>query len=124
MTPIKLTFRIDLCDFNHKGINEYNGPTFHRFLPNNKFDKLEKELDTFDGVISFWFERRGEKKDGFIKYIYNKNQVEEKDIFRQAILDGGLLFGEVTISEVPVELQQVLDPTKQAMLNISLLAKK
>ena len=87
MTPIKLTFRIDLRDFNHEGVNEYNGPTFHRFLPNNKFDKLEKELSTFEGVISFWFERRGEKKDGFIKYIYNKNQVEEEDISRQAILD-------------------------------------
>lgn len=112
MKTIKLTFKIDLRDFNHEGVNEYNGPTFHRFHPNNKFDKIERKLDSVDGIISFWFERRGEKKDGFIKYIYNKNQVEEEDISRQAILDGGLLFGEVTINEVPVELQQVLESNK------------
>lgn len=124
MTTIKLTFKIHLRDYNYEGVNEYNGPTFHRFLPNNKFDKLEKELDTLEGVISFWFERRGEKKDGFIKYIYNKNQVEEEDISRQAILDGGLLFGEVTISKVPVELQQVLESNKTGDVEYTSFGKK
>lgn len=114
MKTIKLSFLIELRDFNHEGVNEYNGPTFHRFLPNNKLDKLERNLDSLDGdgKISFWFEKRGEKKDGFIKYNYNKKLIEEKDISRQAILDGGVLFGEVSINDISIELLQVLKENK------------
>lgn len=112
MRTIKLSFIIDLRDFNHEGVNEYNGPTFHRFLPNNKFDKLERNLDSFDGKISFWFEKRGEKKGGFIKYNYSKKLIKEEDISRQAILDGGVLFGEVSINDIPIELLQILKDNK------------
>lgn len=112
MIPIKLGFEIDLRDYNHEGVNEYIGPTFHRFIPNNKFDKIERDLDSFDGKISFWFEKRGEKKDGFIKYNYSKKLIEEGSISKQAILDGGVLFGEVSINDIPIELQQVLKDNK------------
>lgn len=112
MKTIKLSFIIDLRDFNHEGVNEYNGPTFHRFLPNNKLDKLERNLDSFDGKISFWFEKRGEKKGGFIKYNYSKKLIKEEDISRQAILDGGVLFGEVSINDIPIELLQILKDNK------------
>lgn len=112
MIPIKLGFEIDLCDYNYEGVNKYNGPTFHRFLPNNKFDKIERDLDSFDGKISFWFEKRGEKKGGFIKYNYSKKLIEEGSVSKQAILDGGVLFGEVSINDIPFELQQVLKDNK------------
>jgi len=112
MTVIKLTFIIVLKDYDQGVFNWFQGPAFHRFLPNNELDKIEKGLTSFDGQISFWFEQRGFVQDHFIKYDFDKKLIEKDLIPKQAILDGGYLFGKVTINDAPEILVQVLNDNK------------
>lgn len=108
MTTIRLTFIIDLRDFKLENYYEHYGPAFHRFLPNNKPDKVEKNLKSFDGLISFWFEKRGEVKQSYIEYDNKKILNDEASIAKQAILDAGPLYGEIIVRKITKKLAQVL----------------
>jgi hypothetical protein len=124
MIPIKLHFIIDLRDFDHVSITEFYGPAFHRFLPNNKLDKIEKKLVSFDGFISFWFERRGTLRDSYIKYDNKKKLTNVELIAKQAILDAGPLFGEITIKKISSKLREVLAANKTGDSEYIIFAKK
>ncbi len=124
MIPIKLKFIIDLRDFDHESITEFYGPVFHRFLPNNKLDKIEKKLISFDGLISFWFERRGTLVNSYIKYDNKKKLTNVELITKQAILDAGPLFGEITIKKIPSKLRAVLETNKTGDSEYIIFAKK
>lgn len=108
MDSIKLKFKIALGDKDQPSYGELYGPGFHRFLPDNKNDLLEKKLSILNGNIAFWFERRGEKEDGFIVYNSTKELVFEEDICKQGILDAGSLYGQISLNEVPNEVLDAL----------------
>ena len=124
MTPIKLTFIIDLRDYNQNAFNQYYGPAFHRFLPNNKFDKLQKNLNIFDGQISFWFEKRGVIEDDLLVYNKKEKIVNDEIILKQGILDAGPLYGEVLINKLSNRIIQVLKKNKTGDPEYLSFAKK
>ena len=108
LKSIRLNFIIDLRDFNLESHRRMYGPAFHRFLPNNKYDKLEKNLSSLTGKISFWFERRGIMDDNLIRYNNKKKLINENAILKQGILDGGPLFGQIILNEVSSDVLKVL----------------
>lgn len=124
MKTIKLKFIVDLRTFSQDSLDQKYGPSFHRFLPNNQKDKLEKKLTSLNGKISLWFERRGILDDQFIKYD-SKNKLENEDtILKQGILDGGPLFGQIFVNDVSIELFQVLKDNKIGDTHYIVFGKK
>jgi len=94
---MRLSFVIDLRSSEFKLIEEIQGPLFSKFFPNNNQDNVELKFEK--GVAKFWFERRGYiDESGLIKYDFNKKELKEDLIFRQGIIQGGPLFGELIIS--------------------------
>jgi hypothetical protein len=124
MIAIRLSFLIDLRDFKQEYFNEFYGPAFHRFLPDNKLDKIERKLTSFDGLISFWFEKRGILSNSYIKYDNKKKLINEDLIPKQAILDAGPLFGEVTINKLSTKLKKVLEDNRTGNSEYVSFAKK
>src|SRR6056297_86416 len=97
MANLLVRFIINTKD--HENSLAPNGPLFHRFLPNGKQDSISKEEEHYK--IKFWFEQRGFKSaNGFIRYNPHKKDYNKNDIPKQAILDGGYLFGEIEIFNI------------------------
>lgn len=73
----------------------YKGPLFHMWLPNDKIDAivLGKHFN-----IKVWFERRGVVVRSFIRYKADKRELNNELISKQAVLDGGFLFGSAKFS--------------------------
>lgn len=94
---MRVSFIIDLRSSEIKLIEEIQGPLFSKFLPNNNQDNIELKFE--EGFAKFWFERRGfHDESGLIKYDFNKKEIKDHSISRQGIIQGGPLFGELTIS--------------------------
>lgn len=90
MVELDLKFVIRLTDNDH-----YKGPLFHRWLPNDKTDAiiLGKHFN-----IKVWFKRRGFVDGSFIRYKADKREINNELIPKQAVLDGGFLFGSAKFS--------------------------
>ncbi len=99
MVDIYLKFLIRLTN------NEfYKGPLFHRWLPNNENDAivLGKHFN-----IKVWFERRGFLDGSFIRYKADKHDVRDDLIPKQAVLDGGFLFGSAKYNATEEQIKAV-----------------
>lgn len=84
--------------------DKVHGPLFHRWLPNGKSDSLTIQSDS-SSTLDFWFERFGYVPNkglgsGFLKFDYNKREVDPDIVSRQAVIDGGPLFGMLEINNI------------------------
>lgn len=101
MSMLLLKFVIDLQDPSLSPIASHHGPLFHRWLPAGEQDALSLRTGDDKAHLKIWFERRGFVDDGFIRFDYNRQDVDPEIIPKQALLDGGPLMGLLEIHELP-----------------------
>jgi hypothetical protein len=79
----------------------FKGPTFHRWLPDGEKDAITFHVENDNVTVLLWFERRGSHNEmGFFKYDAHKQEAKPEFIARQGVLDAGLLFGKIIISDI------------------------
>ncbi len=109
MPEILICFGLHLRNYNVDSRYSYEGPLFHKWLPDARNDAIK--LDTGDHKIALevWFERRGfsNKEHGLIEFDLNRKEVDPNAMARQAVLVGGPLFGELKL-EVDETIIQAL----------------
>ena len=79
------------------------GPLFNKWLPDGMNDSIVIECDNPGTKVSFWFERYGEYTGSFIRFDYHKKEVDPNIMKRQAVLDGGPLWGLVETTDIKEE---------------------
>lgn len=102
MNKLLLKFKVNLKseDYQKDFVYKPKEVLFHRFLPNGIEDALEIEYDEFS-KIKLFFERYGVVADtGYIRFDYDMKDVDSEVVERQAVLDGGPLFGLVELENV------------------------
>lgn len=98
MVDFYLRFVVRLTDFD----SYYKGPLFHKWLPDDENDAIV--LDTnFD--VKVWFERRGFISGSYLRYNVAKREIQDDLIPRQAVLDGGILFGSAKFNATEEQLK-------------------
>lgn len=118
MKNIDFKFIIDLEDHHRDSKWGNKGVVFHRFLPENESDKIQKKLQNGNGVISFWFERRlklvnkggvtGEK----VFYDYKSKLEDENIISRQSHIGNEVLFGKLSIKNLSIDTLKAIENNK------------
>ncbi|MBD8847320.1 hypothetical protein [Priestia megaterium] len=102
MNELLLKFKVNLKseDYQKDFVYKPKEVLFHRFLPNGIKDALEIEYDEFS-KIKLFFERYGVVADtGYIRFDYDMKDVDSEVVERQAVLDGGPLFGLIELENV------------------------
>ena len=85
------------------------GPVFHAWLPDGRRDAIVLDRPAEAYTLQLWFERRGyADARGFVVYDNARREVDVAVLRRQALADGGLLFGEVTLGQVPSDQMRAL----------------
>jgi len=98
MVDFYLRFVVRLTDSD----SYYKGPLFNKWLPDDENDAIV--LDTnFD--VKVWFERRGFISGSYIRYNSTKRDIQNNLIPRQAVLDGGILFGSAKFNATEEQLK-------------------
>jgi len=94
--------RIGLHLENHEldNFHHYHGPLFHRWLPDGPKDAIPLKTDDENAELTVWFERRGFVRDGWIRFDYERREVDPEILKRQAILDGGPLLGLLRLKNI------------------------
>lgn len=102
MQTLLLKFGIVLQDYSRIN-HQTKGPLFHRWLPDGGKNAIT--LDTGDPTawLKLWFEQRGYVNGNFIKFDYNRKEVDAEIMSRQGILDAGPLIGLLEIRNVGEE---------------------
>lgn len=118
-----LLVRFIIITKDHENSLYPNGPLFHRFLPDGKQDSISKKEEHYK--IKFWFEQRGFQAEGsFIRYDPNRKDINKSDIPKQAILDGGYLFGEIEFFNIDENKIDDLNNNKITESNYKQIGKK
>jgi ribosomal protein L28 len=104
MTKITFKFAEVLGDSRDGRFTKNYGPTFKRWLPNGKYDAVV--VPTKNGRVKLWFNRKAiRNEDGEFKYVYKNTEVlNESDLKKQELFDGGPLFGEFEVENVSNEI--------------------
>lgn len=98
MHTLWLRFGIILEDYSVEPYSlvegRHRGPLFHRFLPDGENDAIHLNTADPNSDLKIWFERRGFVDDhGFIQFDYNREEIDETLISKQAVLDAGPFWG-------------------------------
>ncbi|MFQ5851657.1 MAG: hypothetical protein ACE5JU_13870 [Candidatus Binatia bacterium] len=101
MPTLLLKFGIVLEDYLR--IDHIKGPLFHRWLPDGEKNAIELETEDLNAQLKIWFERRGFVDGSFIRFDYERREVDPEIMSRQAILDAGPLIGLLEIRNVGEE---------------------
>jgi hypothetical protein len=109
MAHLTIQFAKYIYDYSIETRRPARGPLFHRWVPNGRSDALVLNLP--GGVVSMWFERRGKTTGiGYIEYDHKSAEFDVELMARQALLDGGALFGEVSLTGLTdAEYQAVVE---------------
>jgi hypothetical protein len=78
-------------------MRDFEGPLFHRWLPDGEKDALVLDVGTENAVLKVWFERRGFLERGLVRYDVTRKEVDPAVIPTQAALTAGSLFGSLGI---------------------------
>lgn len=85
-------------------MRDFEGPLFHRWLPDGEKDALVLNVGTEKNVVlKVWFERRGFLERSFIQYDVTRKEVDPDVIPTQAALTAGSLFGSLEIQGLTEE---------------------
>lgn len=112
MPEILVSVALVLEDYSLPDFIRPKGPIFHRWLPRGERDALTLPTKDPDMELQVWFERRGYVRNGFVRYDHERREVDEDIVARQAILDGGPLFGRLTISNITDDELESLEQEK------------
>jgi hypothetical protein len=82
------------------------GPSFHRWLPRGLRDAIS--VDTDLGKLHLWFERRGYENNGWIKFHFDRHEVDDALMDKQGKLDAGPLLGRLQIDQVAPDALEAL----------------
>ena len=103
MSMLLLKFVINLENYDLSIITRHHGPLFHRWLPDGESNAIVLNTEDPNAKLKVWFERRGYVDNGFVRFDYQRKEVDPKIIPTQAILDGGPLFGLLEIQGISEE---------------------
>jgi hypothetical protein len=92
---IKFAVRLESYTEEHSC---YHGPLFHRWLPNGREDSITLATGTDNAKLEVWFERRWFVEHGWIRFDYQRQEVDPLIMSQQAILGAGPLLGILEIS--------------------------
>src|SRR5579864_6811086 len=84
-------------------MRNFEGPLFHRWLPDGEKDALVLDVGTENALLKVWFERRGFLEGGLIQYDVTRKEVDPAVIATQAALTAGSLFGSLEIQGLTEE---------------------
>lgn len=76
-----------------------NGPQFHRYLPDKTDGSIEIPIERPAGILQMWFARKGSTSSGWVVQDYTGEPLELERIMRQAIIEGGHLWGSFLIRD-------------------------
>ena len=93
---LRLSIRYRLTP--HSG--QPTGTLFHCWLPNGNGDAITLSGAGAADRIRVWFERHAKIASGFLEWEQNGSAFDETIMRRQAVLDGGYLFGDVELATV------------------------
>lgn len=79
------------------------GPLFHRWLPDGERDAIVLDTGDSNADLKVCFERRGFVDDGWIRFDYERQEVDPEVIPTQAVLGAGPLIGSLEIRGLPGE---------------------
>lgn len=102
MPTLLLKFYVYLTRTNQV-MRNFEGPLFHRWLPDGENDAIVLATGTADATLKVWFERRGYTDDRFITYDITRKEVDSAIIPMQAALVAGSLFGSLEIRGLAAE---------------------
>jgi hypothetical protein len=97
MNNIEFSFVIILGNY---GDNTHYGPLFTRWLPDDDNDSISIKTDDQNTDLLVWFSRRGFVQNDEILFDYNKKEVDQEIMERQAVLEGGPLFGRLILNDI------------------------
>lgn len=106
---IKIRFGIHLENFS---VNEFlrTGVLFHRWLPDGANDAITVPVNHMANTLKIWFERNGYIENGFIRYDFQRSEVDPSVMTRQGKLEAGPLRGEASFTDISdEELRAVKD---------------
>lgn len=104
MSDLLIKFKLDLeyhpIPSGSLYIPHPHGPLFHRWLPGGETDAIE--LDTKDpkATLRVWLEMHGYLRDGYIEFDREKREIAPEVVPTQGKLDGGPLYGLLTIRDI------------------------
>jgi len=110
-------------DFGYHSTRHY-GPLFHRWLPDGEKDAIILDTGDSNAKLRVWFERRGFIDNGFIRFSYDRREIESKIIPTQAILDAGPIMGLLEIKRFSEEESAALRENKIGDVYYIALAKR
>lgn len=79
---------------------KYEGPLFHRWLPDGEQDAVELYTSFPHARLKVWFERRGYVEGGLIRFDVTRKEVDHAIIPTQAALYAGPLFGSLEVQGI------------------------
>jgi len=83
---------------NYPELSDHNGMLCSQWLPDGIKDAQVIQIEEPFAEVKLWFERFGYAEDnGFIKFDYDRREIDPATISRQGVVDAGPLFGLVTI---------------------------
>jgi hypothetical protein len=96
MSRFHLRFLIRLRNNNH----DFDGPLFHRWLPNGKEDALDLHVEDHNVQLKVWFNRYGETKDSLVRFDSTKLEVDSEVMSEQSVLCAGPMLGVLEIDNL------------------------
>ena len=100
-------------------VDQNHGPLFHRWLPDGEKHAIVLDTGDSNAKLKVWFERFGfvDSSSGYIRFNYQRREVDPKIIPMQAILEAGPLIG---ILEIQGLSEEQLDPIQENKVGDSL----
>lgn len=96
MTDLEIIFS---HNFKATGTDSTDGPQFHRYLPSETDGAIELSVERPAGLLRMWFARKGSTSSGWVVQDYTGEPLEPERIARQAIIEGGHLWGSFLIRD-------------------------
>jgi hypothetical protein len=109
---IKFIVRLEDQSISQSSLAPRFGPLFHRWLPDGKKNALKLSTTDPKANLMIWFERRGYVDDSFIRFDYNRKEVDPKIMEEQGILEAGPLFGLLEIQGISKKNLDILRMNK------------
>jgi len=114
MARLLLRFKVNLQDYSISPLNRWNGPLFHRWLPNGEADAITVVRKDQNCEFKLWFERFGFVDDGEIIFDSKRHEVDPNLMRKQAKLEAGPLSGQLLIWDLT---EEEITPLKNTMTN-------
>jgi hypothetical protein len=100
MSLLKLQFCLHLEPPGPPIMMRPSGPVFHRWLPDGEADAIQLSAENESDQVAVWLERRTVIKSGFLVSDRAGKEFDASIMARQGKLDGGNLFGRMTLSDL------------------------